>query len=278
MKRLYSIKNIEKTYDTGEEPVLVACNDHNSYICKYTRYSGSANKLVCELIGALFAQNWMLNTPEVAMVKVCQEHVPYNMSGSYFSKTILGSLQQLNVIDITPTTIPLITPSERLCLQLMKIALFDLWLSNEDRNSNNANLMYDMVKDNIVAIDFGCCFNTATFDYPLSLLTESESILCSDLFLHLSKGLSQERIMAMADVLLRIDFPSCLHDCQTGKAVVQWDEEANEELGCPFIPKVWDIDRIRLLSKIEELMSDKWVERVRNAFIETLNTALQYDE
>lgn len=277
MKQLYSIKNIEKTYNTGEEPVLVACNDHNSYICKYTRYSGSANKLVCELMGALFAQDWMLSTPEIAMVRVRQEHVPYYLSGSYFSKTILGSRQQLNVIDITPTTIPLITPSEKLCQQLMKIALFDMWLSNEDRNANNANLMYDMVKDNIVAIDFGCCFNTATFDYPLSLLTESESILCSDFFLHLSKGMTRERIMSMADVLLRTDFPSCLHDCQTGIAVVQCDEEVNEEFGSPFIPKIWNIDRNRLRAKIEELLSDKWVARVRDAFLETLNTALQYE-
>lgn len=277
MKQLYSIKSIEKTFNTGEEPVLVTCNDHNSYICKYTRYSGSANKLVCELMGSVFAKVWMLNTPEIAIVKVRQEHVPYNMSGSYFSKPILGSLQQQNVIDITPATIPLIHSSEKLCRQLMQIALFDLWLSNEDRNANNANLMYDMVNDNIIAIDYGCCFNTATFNYPLSLLTESESILCSDLFLHVSKGVSQERITQMTEVLLRIDFPSYLHECQTGKVIAQWDDKTNEELGCDFIPDAWNIDRNRLDDKIEELLSDNWVERVREGFIETLNTALQYE-
>lgn len=277
MKRVYSIKNIEKTYNTGEEPVLVACNDQNSYICKYTRFSGSANKLVCELMGAVFAKSWMLNTPEIAIVKVRQEHVPYNMSGSYFSKRILGSLQQQHVIDITPTTIPLIPPSEKLCRQLMQIALFDLWLSNEDRNANNANLMYDITNDNIIAIDFGCCFNTATFDYPLSLLTESESILCSDLFLHLSKSISHERIAQMKEVLLNIDFPSYIHDCETGKCVAQWDDAANEELGCDFVPDDWNINRNRLTDKIEELLSSEWVARVRDAFEETLNTALQYE-
>lgn len=275
MKQLHSIKNIEKTYNTGEEPVLVACNDHNSYICKYTRYSGSANKLVCELMGAVFAKAWMLKTPEIAIVKVKQEHVPYNMSGSFFSKPILGSLQKSNVVDITPATIPLIIPCEKLCRQLMQIALFDLWLSNEDRNANNANLMYDMVNDNIIAIDYGCCFNTATFDYPLSLLTESESILCSDLFQHLSNGISSERIYQIADILLNIDFPSYLHDCQTGLVVAQWDDEANEELGCDFIPSAWNIDRKRLANKIEELLSEKWISRVKTGFIETLNTALE---
>lgn len=275
MKRLYSIKNIEKTYSTGEEPVLVACNDHNSYICKYSRYSGSANKLVCELMGAIFAKSWKLNTPEIAIVKVNREHVPYNMSGSFFSKPILGSLQQPNVVDITPATIPLISPSEKLCRQLMQIALFDLWLSNEDRNANNANLMYDMVNDDIIAIDYGCCFNTATFDYPLSLLTESESILCSDLFMHLASNTPHERIRKMADILLNIDFPSYIHDSQIGSVVVQWDDDSNEELGCDFIPSAWNIDRGRLSIKIDELLSSEWLARVKNGFIETLNTALE---
>lgn len=275
MKQLYSIKVIEKTYNTGEEPVLVACNDHNSYICKYTRYSGSANKLLCELMGAVFAKAWSLNTPEIAVVKVKQEHVPYNMSGAFFSKPILGSLQQSNVVDITPATIPLITPNEKLCRQLMQIALFDLWLSNEDRNTNNANLMYDMVNDNIIAIDFGCCFNTATFDYPLSLLTESESILCSDLFQHLSNGISHERILQMADIFLNIDFPTYLHGCKTGIAVAQWDEDTNAELGFDFIPSTWDINRGRLSNKIEELLSEYWRTKVKTGFIETLNTALR---
>lgn len=275
MKQLCSIKNIEKTYNTGEEPVLVACNDHQSYICKYTRYSGSANKLVCELIGAIFAKTWMLHTPEIAIVKVRREHIPHNMSGSYFSIPILGSQQQQNVVDITPATVPLIIPNEKLCRQLLQIALFDLWLSNEDRNANNANLMYDMVNDNIIAIDYGCCFNTATFDFPLSLLTESESILCSDLFSHVSCSIPRERIMQMADVLLNIDFPSYIHDCQTGIIVAQWDDAANEELECDFIPTAWNINRERLIHKIEELLNEKWVSRVREGFTETLNTALQ---
>lgn len=90
MKQLYSIKIIEKTYNTGEEPVLVACNDHQSYICKYTRYSGSANKLVCELMGAIFAKTWMLHTPEIAVVKVRQEHVPQTKSWNATSFPLLG--------------------------------------------------------------------------------------------------------------------------------------------------------------------------------------------
>ncbi len=61
------------------------------------------------------------------------------------------------------------------------IALFNLWVANEDRNWNNANLLYDVNSNNLIAIDHGCILNTATFDYNLSLLTQNETILYSDL-------------------------------------------------------------------------------------------------
>lgn len=135
--------------------------------------------------------------------------------------------------------------------------------------------MYDMVNDNIIAIDFGCCFNTATFDYSLSLLTESESILCSDLFLRVAGSTSNERIRQMADMLLNVDLPSFVHDSQMASVVVQRDDDANKELGCDYIPTAWNINRTRLANKIEELFSDFWIDRVKSGFIETLNTALE---
>ena len=106
-------------------------------------------------------------------------------------------------------------------------------------------------------------------------LTESESILCSDLFMHLASNTSRERIRQMADTLLNVDFPSYIHDSQIGSVVVQWDDDSNEELGCDFIPSAWNIDRGRLSIKIDELLSSGWLARVKNGFIETLNTALE---
>ena len=38
----------------------------------------------------------------------------------------------------------------------------------------------DGVIDIFVSIDYGCIFNTATFDYPLSQLTSTDTILWSD--------------------------------------------------------------------------------------------------
>lgn len=277
MKFLQSIKQIEKRFNTGEEPVLVACNDHNSYICKYPRYSGSANKMVCELLGSEFARSWKIDTPEIAMVNVLPIHYPKDLSGSYFSRTLLGSRQRRNVIDITPTSISSIPSGEKLCKQLLKIALFDFWTANEDRNANNANLMYDLVNNSIISIDYGCCFNTATFDFPLSQLTETDSILSSDLFKHISQKISPERVLQMADILTRIDYLSYIHDCQTTTLTARMDETDNAELGLAFIPSSWNIKREVICQKLKEMLDTNWTEKVKDNFLETLKNVLNHD-
>lgn len=139
-----SAKRIEQQFRTGEEPVLVMCSDVNLYVCKYMRSSAAAYKLACELIGARMAEAWHLNTP-----------------------------------DITPSTYAKVPATIDSLEQLMQIALFDFWIANEDRNANNANLMYDVGRSQLVSIDYGCILNTATFEYPLSQLTTTDTILWS---------------------------------------------------------------------------------------------------
>lgn len=274
MKQLISIKPIDKSYNTGEEPVLVLCNDHYSYVCKYPRYSGSSNKLVCELMGAIFAKKWNLNTPDASFVKVLQQHVPYNMSGSFFSSPIIGSKLCNNVIDVTPTSIEQIPSNADILRQLMHIALFDFWIANEDRNANNSNLMYDYIRQELVVIDFGCSFNTATFDFPLSQLTETDSILCSDFFEHISKDVPTELIYQIADTLTREDFCKYIHDCESVLQIINRDENMNEGVESFFIPMAWQINRQRLRKKVEELLNDAWTKAVVNNFNETLKTVL----
>lgn len=88
-------------------------------------------------------------------------------------------------MDVTPASIKSVYPTEKVKKQLLKISLFDLWICNEDRNSNNANLLYNILDPSLVAIDHGCIFNTAGFDCGLSLLTCNETILESPLAQHI---------------------------------------------------------------------------------------------
>ena len=128
------------------------------------RSSATAYKLACELIGAKLAKAWQLNTPGIAIVNIRPVHWEgINLSHSLSAPSI-GFRWMDGVVDVTPSTFSQIPATKEILYQLIKIALFDFWIANEDRNSNNANLMYDMVNERLVSIDYGCILNTATFD------------------------------------------------------------------------------------------------------------------
>lgn len=67
---LRNITKVQFKYSTGEKPVLVECNDLQSYICKY-RYSTAAGyKLAAELTCSIFAKKCWIPTPSIAIVNL----------------------------------------------------------------------------------------------------------------------------------------------------------------------------------------------------------------
>lgn len=141
----------------------------------------------------------------------------------------------------------------------MQIALFDFWIANEDRNANNANLMYDVVRSRLVSIDYGCILNTATFDYPLSLLTTTDTILWSDLFRHLAKGQEEVTIQAITD-RLKVVFCESLQ--QASLQVNQVIEE---------MPTEWNVPKSVVKEKLLQLFDERWAVDVWGNFMECLN-------
>ncbi|MEZ4723008.1 MAG: HipA family kinase [Flavobacteriales bacterium] len=68
---------------------------------------------------------------------------------------------------------------------LLRIALFDIWTSNEDRNHNNYNLLMTMASGayDWVVIDHGEAFNSNNaMQHGLTTLTYHDSILQSELY------------------------------------------------------------------------------------------------
>jgi len=255
---LDSVKAIEQQYSTGEEPVLVMCSDMNAYICKYVRSSAASFKLVCELIGSRMAVAWQLETPDIAFVRIKAGHWVGRFVQHGLSAPSLGSRRLEGVVDVTPSTYGDVLSTTATLLQLIKIALFDFWIANEDRNANNANLLYDVGRDRLVSIDYGCILNTATFDYPMSQLTMTDTILCSDLFLHLSKG--KERAMFDSIVNeLRTEYSGCLKRSQ--RQVAQILEN---------LPKEWNVTDNVVKDKLQQLFDERWTAGVWDNYVECL--------
>ena len=255
-----SIKSIEKQYNTGEKPVLVVCADLNQYICKYMQTNATAYKLICELTGAWFASVWNIISPDTAFVHIKSEHC----CGLQIKHgPAFGSRKLDTVIDITPSTSNTIKTSEKQLRQILKIALFDIWVSNEDRNMNNANLMYNISTEDLIAIDHGCIFNTATFDFRLALLTTNESILCSELAHNILSDASGKTIENIRKELKK-DFHLYIKHCSENMADI-----------LKAIPKEWHIDCQTVEEKLKELFDTVWIKKCWNSFEEYLTDNIQ---
>ena len=256
--RLHSVKAIERQYNTGEEPVLVMCSDMNAYICKYMRSPAASYKLVSEFIGNVMARMWRFNSPELAIVNVKPEHWNGLRSSHSITAPAFGSRKKDGVIDITPATISEIEDSPLLFVQLVYIALFDFWMANEDRNANNANLMYDIIHRQFVPIDYGCVFNTATFDYPLSQLTETDSILSSELFEVLADRNKRKALELMSN--LNRNYSICVGRCQERMKLV-----------IELIPEEWNVPQAMIADRVSQLFAPQWYDEVWQNFMEILN-------
>ena len=253
-----SVKIIEQQYRTGEEPVLVMCSDKKNYVCKYMRTSTVSYKLSCELIGSVMAMSWGLPTPQVAFVNIKQPHWSGKNLRHSLSAPAFGSQFLEKVGDVTPSTYGEITPSAVVLRQLMQIALFDFWIANEDRNANNANLIYDVDLGQLVAIDFGCILNTATFDYPLSQLTSTDTILCSDLFRHILNGFGREQ----ADGIVK-DLQKNYH---------KWLNNSSRQISYiqESMPNQWHVPSDLVGEKLTQLFDSDWTIGVWDNFMECL--------
>ncbi len=66
----------------------------------------------------------------------------------------------------------------------LMIALFDIWLANDDRNHNNFNLLLNVSNDGMYhfhPIDHVNIFNSSHLRYGIAELTEEDSIIKSDI-------------------------------------------------------------------------------------------------
>ena len=259
---IHSINPIIRQYDTGERPVLVTCSDGFDYVCKMPLYVGTPHKLVCEHIGNALANCWELGNPVYSVVLIAAEHCSSINSRHVSQKLAVGSRFNPNVIDVTSVSQGGLVACPHTIRQLMETALFDMWVANEDRNANNYNLLFDFVESRFVPIDFGCIFNTATFDCPLSQLTLSDSILYSDLFRHFVES-SPSSLDAALLPGLRTNFEERITICSKQRRQI-----------VDSVPQEWHVSMQLLENKLNELFSPAWTDAVWHNFTDTLDQSL----
>lgn len=276
--RLESIQAITKSYETGDCPVLVLASDRQYWICKYARTpSGAAHKLGTEWIVSRFLQCFEIPTPATAFVQIMPqdilpEHIanfPY-LKPRFFSRPCLGSLFEKNTIELNQFQ-TIIKPNNRLVIiqELLKIALFDIWIANEDRTAHNPNLLIQTQSVNkmrLFAIDHGAAFNSgfafSNSGHPLTLLTEEESILKHDLLRALwQKHPKQEKITNFISFLnteLLDWIQVSINNCRTETAAI-----------LDALPESWELNAAEIAEWLEDCVyTSKWIDSVHKTFCE----------
>ena len=264
MTQLHSIQEVSVQYTTGDLPVLVLCSDARQYVCKYMRSNATISyKLASEFIGAMFAEAWKIDTPPCAIVQIMPAHWASVATSHSMSAPAIGFRKLEGVIDITPTSYQQVDTNADTLYQLLKIALFDFWIANEDRTYNNANLLYGIENSRLISIDYGGILNNVTFDYPLSQLTETDSILGADLFAHIVKSISSRQLSKAVEKLQK-DYLLCIN--RSKKQVESLKQ----------MPVEWAVPTAKIENKVEELFSESWIKATFENFIECLKSNSNY--
>lgn len=249
-----SIASVGKTYETMSRPLRIFCDDFKHYIGKF----GRPHDLLNEVIAAQFAKIWKIRVPNFVCIRLSPEHVPPGLNKNHFHRLGFGSeylehAQELSQIFLTWKTnnyeIGRIVNRE----DLLRIGLFDLWIANEDRNHNNANLLIQPTSEgfSLVAIDHVNIFNTNMLDRGLNVLTMEESILYSNYVPLLFK---RERIQGFI-IAIEKEFPKYVMSCQKSLKKLLRD-----------IPLEWGIDVALQQQQMEQMFGQEWIKEVIQSF------------
>lgn len=263
MEERHSIQEIIKIYETGgSHPLLVTCDDLQDWVCKYDR---ATLNLFNEFLAYRFGQLWELRMPEIAQITIHEQHIPthqrHRLQPHLFQKKCFGSkfLENTELIDLT-TLASFRNPNFRKRIankaDFLKIALFDLWLANEDRHYNNFNMLLEFDNNRIYficPIDHVMLFNSAHLDYEPVLLTDDESIINTPLAQALFS--TDKRLMEYVEDIMD-NFYLCTHECEVQFLAI-----------LSGVPQSWDIDVALVEQRVRHhIFSDEWKKQCETQF------------
>lgn len=266
MDRLISIEEVPKRFDTaGSRPLLVHASDMEFYVCKYP-YHPQDPKLLNEYLAFHFAKIWELPIPETKLIHLKREHLPEQMLGmqlSYVSieKPLIGSLRIEGITELfdkLTESYPTKVISKFDKEVLLKIALFDIWLSNEDRNTGNMNLLVNLESNILtpILIDNEKIFNSGGPFKPLVEITYEDSLFYTLLFHRLfeTRNSRNNKLFSEIEASLHSFCSLCVN--QLSQIVEN-------------IPNEWGYDKNLLLESLNRnLFSEEWIKKVRSTFLQ----------
>jgi hypothetical protein len=253
--------------NTGQYPLVVLGSDLTDYLCKYSSHV-PAERLLREFICLKMLSAFGLSPLEPALVQLTGEHWQELMNrggcGHFEEGFPLFAVNFLaNAKDVDRSVEVLINdPIQKQKLasrqNILLLALFDIWIGNDDRHETNYNtlLVVSESEYHLVPIDHGETFNSgAAIENGMALISYEESLLHSPLYRCIFK---KPR-----------NFAEQLNDCN--EYLEQWRTIVNSELTewLDEVPVEWNIDKAKWEALIRKnLLSDEWTKKVKRTFLE----------
>jgi hypothetical protein len=263
MKTLTSISPIDKKYETiGSSPFRILASDMEHYICKYPFFPNDS-KLINEFLGNRFASVWGIDVADMVAIQVSREHLPEELLNSQLNynaikNPIVGFKQIEDVVEIKDSLSEGINQNDLSQYDkeaFLQIALFDIWLSNDDRNCGNTNVLIKTSEKRFspIAMDHEKIFNSSDLGRGIFELNYEDSLFYSKLFHRLLKKSNRSyELIDSVSASLQSKIEKCNH---------RIDEILKE------IPQEWNIDQQLLKNKLEDnIFTEEWVLKVERTF------------
>lgn len=248
----HSVSEAQDAWDTGMRPILVVGDDLRAYVAKHGGGQRVCSRLVNELLAHHFARIWGLPVLEAALMHVAPDHVGrFVASGrqpAYFKTTCWSTVFRRDSVELNQFLRTTNAHERRHYANkqdLLRIALFDIWLANEDRTQNNPNILVtaDPEGSTFRVMDHEAIFGTNVLEKPLPLLTMEDSLLAhSVLPALLGASFSRDGNLvahAVQDAYL------WMHNCE---------QRTDEVLS--RLPADWGIDVANLRQRLQDRLFD----------------------
>jgi hypothetical protein len=269
---LYSAERITQLIDTGRTPVKVFANDLYDYIAKGALIA-TRRLLVVEWFGSELAYRFGLAVPHYEAITILPEHRPNPELNARvnvdWSQPFFGSRfeKKAEILDNQKAKglLKAFHKDEAVERDVCEIALFDLFLSMDDRHEANMNLLVKKTdgRGRLHPIDFESAFQTgAALEHELSLQTEQDMVLRSTFFRQVIKSTRDFDDLRNSSLEKLSDFVGYQRAC-VDEILATCPEEwmTNPDIWRSFF--------------FDQLLSDKWLQQVTDEFVTQTNRLRQ---
>lgn len=169
------VASIIDRYETAHGPLKVLDSSYTPYVLKFPKNRFDNGSIIKEFICHFLLKSWMIPTTEIASLSVSSELLESCSFLTNREKELIenydcfGSKLLINAVDLMHFITADNTVAQRKIMNpsdIIKIALFDIWVENEDRKPSNNNLLLNTSGDlfEIIPIDHAYTFSSLNFE------------------------------------------------------------------------------------------------------------------